>query len=362
MHPLIAIGLLAGLASLLSSKNKDDKMPAVQRQFEDFHRAICFDEDDEKATLREKRDTIIKALRETLGNDVPPFAHFNQGSYSMHTGVMPLDGNFDIDVGLIFDCNQDRYPDPLALKKKVRDAVNSNFRTVLVRRPCVTVNYMSGGKIAYHVDLVIYTKGDDGKLYLAKGKENSAEELRIWEVADPKELTKRVCGAFNDSNELAQYRRCIRYMKRWRQVQFQGAGAPLSIALTVAALHWFKPNFGMSGKPVDLLAMLDWVNALLGQFTFDYRPDDGMHLRLKVALPVEPYSDLMTKRTAAQMKNFQGKLEALRDALENAYDEELPEDACKHLKKQFGDDFKVPEKPDTAKAVAPAVISTGNSA
>lgn len=337
-------------------------MPALQRQFEDFHSTICFDEDDEKATLREKRDTIVKALRDRLGNDVPSFVNFNQGSYSMHTGVVPLDGNFDIDVGLIFDCNQDKYPDPVALKKKVRDAANTNFRTVLIRRPCVTVNYMSGGEIAYHVDLAIYTKGDDGKLYLAKGKENSAVEHRIWEVSDPKELTKRVCGAFEDSYKLAQYRRCIRYLKRWRQVQFQGVGAPLSIAFTVAALYWFKPNFGMSGKPVDLLAMLHWVNAMLAQFTYDHHPEDGMHLRMKVVLPVEPYSDLMAKRTAAQMKNFKEKLESLRDALQMAYDEDLPEDACKHLKKQFGDDFKVPEKSETAKVVAPAVISTGNSA
>jgi len=145
-------------------------------------------------------------------------------------------------------------------------------------------------------------------------------------------------------------------------VKFQGARAPVSIALTVAALYWFKPNFGTSGKPGDLLAMLDWVKAILAQFTQDYRQDDGLHLRLKVALPVEPYSDLMAKRTAAQMKDFKEKLEALRDALQTAYDEELPEEACKLLKKQFGDDFKVPEKSETAKTVKAAVISTGNSA
>ena len=52
----------------------------------------------------------------------------------------------------------------------------------------------------------------------------------------------------------------------------------------------------------------------------------------------------------------------MRDALHEAYDEDLPEDACKVLKRQFGDDFKVPEKSETAKMVAPAVISTGNSA
>nr|WP_174864238.1 hypothetical protein [Comamonas jiangduensis] len=93
-------------------------MPAVQKQFEDFHSAICFDEDDEKATLREKREIILKALKENLDDDVPSFVNFNQGSYSMHTGVVPLESNFDIDVGLIFDCKKDKYPDPVALKKK----------------------------------------------------------------------------------------------------------------------------------------------------------------------------------------------------------------------------------------------------
>ncbi|WP_199236554.1 nucleotidyltransferase [Ramlibacter sp. WS9] len=361
MHPLTFAGLVAGLVYWLLYKDKESKMPAVQRQFEDFHSAICFDEDDEKATLREKRGIIVKALKDNLPDDVPSFVNFNQGSYSMHTGVVPLDGNFDIDVGIIFDCDQHKYG-PVELKKKVRDAVNSNFRTVEIRRPCVTVNYMSGGEIAYHVDLAIYTTGSDGKLYLAKGKENSNEEHKIWEVSDPKGLTKEVCSAFDDAEKLAQYRRCIRYLKRWRQVQFKNSGAPLSIALTVAAYHWFTPNFSTSGKPVDLLAMFGWVNSVLEQFSNDYNQDDGFHVRVKVALPVEPYTDLMAKRTAAQMKTFKEKLEALRDALQEAYDEELPEDACKVLKKQFGDDFKVPEKSETAKAVSPAAISTGNSA
>lgn len=337
-------------------------MPAVQKQFEDFHSAICLEEEDEKATLREKRDTIIEALKANLGEEVPSFTNFNQGSYSMHTGVAPIDGNFDIDVGLVFECDQSKYPDPVVLKKKVRDAVDSNFRTVAIRRPCVTVNYISDGKIAYHVDLAIYCRDSHGRLHLAKGKENSAAEHRIWEASDPKGLTKLVCGAFEDSEQLAQYRRCIRYLKRWRQWQFSGPGAPISIALTVAALKWFRPNFGTSGKPVDLLAMLDWVQAMLDSFANEYHEDGGWHMRLKVLLPVEPYNDLLSKRTAAQMKDFKERLETLRDALQRAYDEQLPEDACKVLKRQFGDDFKVPEKPETAKKVAPAVISTGNSA
>src|SRR5665213_137190 len=169
-------------------------MPAVQKQFDDFHANIKLDDDDEKANLRDKRETLLTALRKNLGTDVPGFENFNQGSYSMHTGVLPLDGNYDIDVGLIFDCKRDKYPDPVVLKTKVRDALDSHGRTVKIRRPCVTVNYMRGDEVDYHVDLAIYVKRDDGLLDLAKGKENSEMSRRVWEIADPKNLTELICS------------------------------------------------------------------------------------------------------------------------------------------------------------------------
>jgi len=336
-------------------------MPAVQKQFEDFHNAIKLDSDDEKAKLRDKRKILIDALKEKLDDDIPAFETFNQGSYSMHTGVVPLDGNYDIDVGIIFDCNQSKYPDPVVLKMKVRDALDTHGRTVLIRRPCVTVNYMRDGVPEYHVDLAIYAKRGDGLLDIAKGKENSAQEFRVWEASDPKKLTELICNAFPDDKDLAQYRRCIRYIKRWRDIQFRNGGAPLSIALTVAANQWFKPRFEASGKPADLPALLDWVNAILNQFQGAVT-DEGYHERLKVYLPVTPAGDLMEGMTKQQMETFQTKLKALRDALNDAYYEDLPEDACKVLNKQFGDDFKVPEKVETAKAAVAPVISTGSSA
>jgi hypothetical protein len=335
-------------------------MPAVQKHFEDFHSKIKLDEDDEKATLREKRDTLLSALRKNLADDVPKFEDFHQGSYSMHTGVVPLDGNFDIDMGLIFDCKKEKYPDPVALKKKIRDALDTHGRSVNIRRPCVTVNYMRGDEIAYHVDLAVYAKRDDGYLDIAKGKENSEASKRVWEQSDPKKLTEVICTAFTDTYDLAQYRRCIRYLKRWRQVQFS-SGAPLSIALTVAAQKWFKPYFEMSGKAGDLQAMLNWVNAILSQFQWA-SVDGSTYQRLTVSLPVAPYSDLMGWMTEGQMSTVKSKFEVLRDALQEALDEDLPEDACKVLNKQFGDAFTVPEKASTARAVASPVISTGNSA
>lgn len=336
--------------------DKDLKMPAVQKQFDDFHASIKLDEDDEKANLREKRNTLIETLKAKLPADVPTFEYFHQGSYSMHTGLVPLDGNYDIDVGIIFDCKRDEYPDPVELKKKVREALNSNGRTVKIRRPCVTVNYMRDGEPEYHVDLAIYAKRDDGLLDLAKGKEHSEASRRVWEISDPKQLTELICTRFKD-DELAQYRRCIRYSKRWRDIQ-SCSGAPLSIALTVAAYRWFQPYQTTNGTSID---MLEWVKAMLGQFQW-FTTDEGMHERLQIFLPVTPNVDLMEWMTRFQMENFKAALESLCVALDEAYDETLPEDACKLLVKQFGDEFPIPAKTDTAKAVAAPFIHTGNSA
>jgi len=359
MHPIIGLGLIAAAAWALFSEDKDSKMPAVQKQFDDFHANIKLDEDDEKANLREKRDTLLKALTANLPKDVPAFETFHQGSYSMHTGVVPLDGNYDIDVGIVFDCKRDKYPDPVELKKKVRDALNSNVRTVLIRRPCVTVNYMLNGEPQYHVDLALYAKRDDGMLDLAKGKEHSEAAHRVWELSDPKQLTELIRSRFKDE-DVAQYRRCIRYSKRWRDVQFNG-GAPLSIALTVAAYRWFRPYKTTMGTYIDLHAMRDWVDAMLNNF--ELRITDGsLYPRLRVELPVAPNVDLMAWMTKAQMGYFKGTLESLRAALTETYAQALPEDACKILVKQFGDDFPVPAKSETAKAVGAPFVHTGSSA
>ena len=336
-------------------------MPLVQSYFENFHKIIKLDEDDEKAKLREKRDTLLQNLKANRPTEVPAFEDFHQGSYSMHTGIVPLDGNYDIDVGLVFDCSRSAYPDLVTLKKLVRDALNTHGRTIDIRRPCVTVNYIRDGKPEYHVDLAIYAKRNDDTLDLAKGKENSDVSRRIWEQSNPRELTRLICNAFDDKVERAQYRRCIRYIKRWRDQQFASSGSPLSIALTVAAMHWFKPRFEVSGKAADLLALLDLVKEMLNQFR-GTSSNDGWHDRLSVMLPVVPFNDLTECMTNTQMTTLKVKLETLRNALEDAYDESLPEEACKIMQKEFGSDFPIPDKSQTAKAVAAPYISTGTSA
>jgi hypothetical protein len=67
---------------------------------------------DEQSKLREKREVLLRSLVDGLPQDFPKFTPFVQGSNAMQTGEVPLDGNYDIDVGLIFDCSQKEFPDP----------------------------------------------------------------------------------------------------------------------------------------------------------------------------------------------------------------------------------------------------------
>lgn len=336
-------------------------MAKLHNYFLDFHKAIKLDDLDENATLRSKRDTLIQNLKDKLPKEAPAVLRtFNQGSYAMGTGTLPLDGDFDIDVGVVFDSTPQKET-PVGLKKTVKAALAHPGRTVNIRRSCVTVSYLKGEDIQYHVDMAIYVTGSDGKLRLAKGKENSAAELCFWEASDPQGLCDAIVNR-HKGEDRAQFRRVIRYLKRWRDHKFNHSGL-LSIALTAAAYHWFSPNKDwFSEEYNDLEALLGLVNTLINRWQGCVHEGE-LVARLKVALPVAPYGDLLEKMTQKQMDDFRTKLIELRDALNEAKAD--PEDAaaCKILAKFFGKDFPVPaEKDAKAAKVQASVVGTGSSA
>jgi hypothetical protein len=322
-------------------------MPKLQKYFLEFHDRIRLGNYDENDTLRGKRDTLITSLRKNIDEDAPSFEYFDQGSYAMFTGTNPKDGNYDIDVGIIFDCTSQDYDDAVELKKIVRDALLHGNRTVRIRRPCVTVEYLKNDIVDYHIDLAIYVKRAGEAIYdLAKGKEFSDPENRYYEKSDPKGLIDKIRNHLYNDDDKAQMRRCIRYLKRWRDHKLV-SGKPISVAFTCAAYYWFTPEKDIfSSEYNDLDALYSSVETMLNNF--------DAYGRLNIELPVEPYGDLNGGMSESQMQTFKEKLEGLRDALSDANNEELEDEACKLLQKQFGDEFPVPEKKDTAKKVATA--------
>lgn len=337
-------------------------MANLQPYFEEFHDAIRLDPYDENAELREKRDMLLDELRKKLPNDVPGFRSFNQGSYAMNTGVMPKDGNYDIDVGLVFSCQKDRYPDPVVLKSKVREALEWGNRTVRVRKPCVTVEYLEDGEPVYHVDLAIYVKRADGQgLDLACGREDSSKG-RSWQHNDPERLIELVANRFKDE-EAAQMRRVIKYLKRWRDHCFLPGMGPISIALTIAATSWFTPHLELFRRtPNDASALKGLVDGMSARFQPAVGQDGKYEYRLQVQSPVAPFSDLLHEMLQADMDMLRLRLKTLSEKLQLAIAEPRPEVACAYLATQFGPDFPTPSPGKVAKTVGAPYVHTGQSA
>jgi hypothetical protein len=295
----------------------------------------------------------------------------------MGTGTQPVaGGNYDIDVGLDFHIAKECYPDPVHVKQWIYEALTGNpYQNVVCRSPCVTVFYKRKGKPNnYQIDLAIYfsdPSSADGTLYLAKGKLNSGYSERIWEKADPKQFLKLIRDNFLDEEDKEQFIRVIRYLKRWKDIQFPETASdeflPLGMGITVAAYYWF--NVSKSVDPFtnkatydDIKALKNFIEALVWQFT-DVDPEDEWKSRLFVTLPVAPYCELFEKMNDNQMRIFKRKLRRLLFILVDAEIEPDPCEACHKLQEQFGDDFPVPTKEETAsKSFAPAIVSSSSSA
>jgi hypothetical protein len=351
-------------------------MANVQKQFEKFHDIIRLGHFDENQTLRDKRDIIRTKLKNELpkvfedAREVCPQFYFrNQGSYEMGTGAVPLDGDFDIDQGLYFQVSKDVYPDPVVLKQRVHTALDGHTNRVEIRRSCVTIFYHQDEEPVYHVDIAVYSDAEcniDKKHYLAKGMTSSTSDYRFWEQTNPQALIELIEARFVDNNR-HQFRRIVRYLKRWKDENFDVStnGAPIGIGLTIAAYNWLQNTYSdsFSATPDDLVALRKLVVQMLGCFSSVWDETEQTWVkRLVVKMPVEPWNDLFAKMTSQQMTNFEDKLNVLQETLDEASLELDPIEACLILKKVFGEDFPVPEKQETARKNPPAIVSSSNSA
>lgn len=356
-------------------------MADIQDQIVQFDEKIRLTWNNEEKTLREKRDIILDKLRAKFaelrkeGKDIPSFQEFNQGSYKMGTGIQPADGDYDIDVGLKFNCASTKYPNPVDLKVLVAKVLDGHTHLgTEVHRSCVRVKYQVDGEQAYHVDLALYTcddpKSSNPKLFIAKGKVGAAEADRKWEPSDPQGLTAWVEGRFPDPHEETQFLRVIRLMKRWKTKKFQAdsQNAPSGIGLTVAAgQQGFQPQLrrAPSGALLfdDLKAMRLFVEAMLARFQGAWKSDGTRIYRLSVQIPVEPWTDIFARMSDGQMTKFHERLTQLKERLNEVTLEPDPVKACKLMREDFGDEFPVPEKSSTASTSATrAIVSPAVSA
>jgi hypothetical protein len=306
---------------------------SFQPLFRRFHETIQLKQYEENAELRDKRDRVLKRLRDGMARS---FTHFNQGSYAMGTGIKPLNGDYDIDIGVVLNDVFIEDHDPVEVKDWVYDAVRGHTQRVEWRRPCITVFYQQAGEAIYHVDLAIFAKRRySEETYLAIGKQHSAGEQREWQRDERRRFMDDMSVRFS-GEEGAQLRRVIRYLKRWKDERFSGEGyaAPTGLSLTVAAYHWFRPHHGRSGNLDDLEATHALVQSMLSGFAWHWRGLQSVQ-RLSLKFPYAPYDDVFERMTDQQMQEFRQRLQKLDEWLAEA----ARSGNVSTLRRAFGSDF-----------------------
>lgn len=315
----------------------------LNTQFMKFHEIIRLKS--ESDVLREKRTILQKDFEknfpqkmEDLGCTVKKsdLIFFDQGSYRQNSCTVIRSENVDRDIAVEFPLDIEDYDDPRKIKNKAKASLERVNRVPKIKEPCITVGYTKAGEEKIHIDFPLYAIHNDCH-YLARGKESSSEYS--WEKCDPRGLNKLFDSWFAGTKG-DQFRRIIRYLKRWKNTIYGESTAndalPPGIALTLTAHKGFYEN-----PDNDLGAFFQVVNTMLDCFTLN---SEGKY-SIRENLPVVPYTDVFFKMSETNQDNYYNKLKKLKEALDFALSVTEEYEAAKKLQKFFGDDFPLPNPP-----------------
>jgi len=345
---------------------------SIQTHFDAFHNRIKLGRrDDAYKKARGRDDSITGAVTASFKEaGYPVTSNFIQGSLATSTAIVPVSGDYDVDRALVIEA--DTAPsNPVDPKKNALAVLESRgFKNAKIKKPCVTADYAAEN---VHIDFPIY-KISDSQHYLAVGKKNSDEANREWSAADPKGFIDWI----NDSTihgdpvkpKHDQFRRLVRYLKRWRDHQFSESVARkvYSIGLTVMVREQFRASFSEDGFREDLKALRIAVENILygGYFS---QVDEGRY-RVRVSMPVQPWRDIFDGSSVDTGTQLRNKLQTIKDKLVEVEGLDNERDQCEILNKLFGDDFKIPGPDDgsldggssnKSRAVYPTAGAVGTS-
>ncbi|RXF04994.1 nucleotidyltransferase [Pseudoalteromonas sp. PS5] len=324
---------------------------------------------------KEKDDSIFEEIKTAFKDaGYPVIESFKQGSFAVNTAINSLDGDYDIDRAIVIDA-ENAPEDPVEPKRLIKDVLaKRNFKDPKIKKPCVTADYKATN---LHIDYTVYKRKTSfigGKTYyLAVGKNGSSDERKEWSESDQKGLLEWIDSVdeylFGATVKRRQLKRLIRYIKRWRDVNFVSESVRkkvFSIGLTVMIKEQYSPSTLSSEVDDDLIALKNTIDGILNSNYID-APRGTQDYRVYTKLPKIPYRDIFQHKvdgesidgsdlnTGTQLRN---KLMTLQSELQRAIDEPDEVKQCEILNKLFGDDFEVPkkEKKSSSKVAASAAI------
>ena len=340
---------------------------SIETHFKAFHDRIKLGrEDDAYKKARERDDSITGAVKASFkAADYPVVTTFIQGSLATNTAIVPISGDYDVDRALVIAA--DTAPsNPVDPKKNALAVLESRgFKNAKIKKPCVTADYAAEN---VHIDFPIY-KISGTQHHLALGKKNSDEENREWSAADPRGFIDWINDSSTHSDPAKpkhdQFRRLVRYLKRWRDHQFSEnvARRVHSIGLTVMVREQFRASFNEDGFREDLKALRLTVENILNGGYFS-QVEQGRY-RVRVTMPVQPWRDIFDGSSVGTGTQLRNKLQTLKDKLVEVEGLGNEREQCEILNKLFGDDFKTPDPDDGSskgtRAVYPTAGAVGTS-
>jgi hypothetical protein len=190
---------------------------------------------------------------------------------------------------------------------------------------------------------------------------NLAHKTKGWRPADPPVLLEHVRnarapykGTEDNETKTDQFRRCVRYLRRWDDVAMaaESGAKPSGLAFVLLCRDRLTPTRFWQGSSDDRGAFEVLANSAASEVG-----------RLIAQKPTPEYEDMFARLSDADMKALKSRFRELADALQDADAEPDPVEACKILQRVFGPDFPVPKPQDTGeKTKAPAIVPSSSSA
>ena len=323
---------------------------SLQKQFKKFDKKIYLTKQcDAYKDARAKEHSILEDIRKQfIEKGYPIVKNYRQGSFKTDTAIVSLKGDFDVDRAIVI--HKDKAPaDPVECKQVIYDVLeNRGFKNHKIKTPCITADYSS---LNLHIDYAVFQVNDFEEYDIALGKANSSTENKRWEHSESQELIDWINSNTNSlrfqdltTEERLQFKRLVRYIKRWRDQNFSEVNRQYiySIGLTIMIKECFHPSIDEDGKENDLESLIDTIEYILNNkgYFIDMGSDQ---YDVKVNIPFEPRVDVFRKHGTTQGTVFRSKLVTLLEKLKKTNEEDLKKQ-CEILQGVFGDDFEIVDK------------------
>lgn len=275
----------------------------LSSKFNTFYTSYVVLSQDEQNNIHNKKDLNIQRLKDGLkeynieNNTSYTIAETCvQGSMAMSTVVQNEDGDYDIDVAIVFDKSVLGDKGAQATRNLVANALKRKTKQFNaepeVKTSCVRIKYEDG----YHIDFAVYRRhydsGNECWIYEHAGSD--------WSVRELKGLTEWFKSQNNDSD--GKLRKVIRLSKMFCKSRKSWKNMPSGLLQTVLCDEKLQQSY----ERIDELfyyTMQEIVNRLETSTSVEAPVDDGRDLTPR---------DIDCKRMTNWKNRLKSKLEDLK--------------------------------------------------